>query len=162
MSDYCAVGDIADAQLDQWFDRSRASDSDSRARELRGRERELRGHNLHLHQFELKSPATVIYFEAGSLQSIEPELAYHAAKWVTETAPISSIQQAMEHPSYKRIMAMADKDREHVLTLILRELKARPNRWFHALMSITGENPVKPRDAGRFDKMVNAWLDWGR
>lgn len=138
MSDICAV-----AHLDQWFDDPRTSD---------------------WHLRETQSPATVIYFEAAESlqQSIEPEFAYHAAKWATETTHLSSIQQAMNHPSYKRIMAMADRDRARVLALILRELQVRPAHWFHALASITGENPVKPRDAGRFDKMVQAWLDWGR
>ena len=143
--------------LDNWFDDSRVR----RETRRRGPEHVLRD----LREFtEAEPPAKVIYFEPATVvtESLAPEFAYHAAKWATETAHLSSVQQMMEHPSYKRIMVMAEREPARILPLILIELQARPNHWFNALMKITGENPVRPRDAGRFDKMVKAWLDWGR
>ncbi len=48
------------------------------------------------------------------------------------------------------------------IPLILRDLRQQPDHWFWALRSITGENPIQPKDRGRVVKMAEAWLEWGR
>ncbi len=45
---------------------------------------------------------------------------------------------------------------------LLAALKDMPDYWFPALCDITGENPVAHEDRGNYDKMSEAWFDWGR
>lgn len=90
--------------------------------------------------------------------SVSEEFDEHARKWVTETAYISSITVATNHPSYEKIVAMGLP----IVPFILRELQLRPNHWFSALRRITGENPVTQEDTGNIRKMVDAWLRWGK
>jgi hypothetical protein len=46
--------------------------------------------------------------------------------------------------------------------LILRELERQPDHWFWALTAITGEDPVRPEDAGNIERMAQAWLALGQ
>lgn len=82
-------------------------------------------------------------------------------RWKDETAHLSSITKALAHPSYLRIIGLANKSTDHSIErLLLHELEAEPDHWFAALTAITGEDPVKPEDD--FDGAVNAWLQWGK
>jgi hypothetical protein len=80
-----------------------------------------------------------------------------AGRWARETAHLSSPSQAAQNPHYLRIIGLGPA----VLPLILRRLGQQPDFWFVALRSITGQNPVRPEDAGSMDKMRDAWLRWG-
>ena len=80
-----------------------------------------------------------------------------ATEWRSATAMFSFPHQWEQHPAYKEILRMG----EDVVPLILQELKDHPHHWFGALEALTGENPIKPEDEGYFQKMADAWLDWG-
>ncbi len=81
--------------------------------------------------------------------------------WKNETAHLSSITKAIAHPSYLRIIGLANRSVNHEIErLLLHELESEPDHWFAALNAITGEDPVRPEDD--FDGAVNAWLMWGR
>jgi hypothetical protein len=61
----------------------------------------------------------------------------------------------IELRSYRQIVKMG----EPVVTLLLLELKERPNIWFAALREITGQ-----KDIGKgvsFSQAVDDWLKWG-
>jgi hypothetical protein len=45
---------------------------------------------------------------------------------------------------------------------MLADLRDTGSHWFWALREITGENPVAPEDRGYVDRMIQAWLAWGR
>ena len=81
-----------------------------------------------------------------------------AAAWRAETAHLSSVIAKTAHPAYLRIIGMG----QAVLPLILARLDSEPAYWFAALRSLTGQNPVRAEDAGRFNAMRDAWLAWGR
>jgi hypothetical protein len=78
--------------------------------------------------------------------------------WKHETAFSSSTTQRAMHPAYQGIIGLGPR----VVPLMLDELKRDPCDLFWALKAITGEDPVPPEDRGRFDKMTDAWLRWGR
>ena len=61
-------------------------------------------------------------------------------------------------PSYQQVIGIGPS----VVPYLLRELKYFPDHWFWALNAITGEDPVPPESKGKFQKMTEAWLDWGR
>jgi hypothetical protein len=61
------------------------------------------------------------------------------------------------HPAYQRIIGMGPR----VVPLILRELRRKPDHWFWALTAITGQDPIRPEDAGDILRMTQAWLDFG-
>lgn len=82
----------------------------------------------------------------------------YAAEWRSDTSHLSSIDRKIQHPSYLRIIGMGLS----VVPLIIRELKEKPDHWFYALSIITGENPVKPEDAGKMSRMQEAWVNWAR
>ena len=81
-----------------------------------------------------------------------------AERWAKETRHISSTTKMVLHPSYQSIIGMG----QDVVPLLLRDLKKHRRFWFWALAHITNENPVPPACAGNIDKMIEAWLDWGK
>jgi hypothetical protein len=82
----------------------------------------------------------------------------HAAKWELETAHLSSPTQMMRHPSYEAIILMGNA----VVPLLIRDLQENRRAWFGALTYLTGENPIAPSDAGKMDRMIQAWVSWGK
>ncbi|MGO9918081.1 MAG: hypothetical protein ACLQIB_25740 [Isosphaeraceae bacterium] len=80
------------------------------------------------------------------------------AEWETDVAPLSSITVRARHRAYLEIIALGPA----VVPLLLRELEQRPNHWFAALRSITGEDPVPPSERGRIGAMAEAWIAWGK
>lgn len=79
-------------------------------------------------------------------------------KWEKETEHLSSITQIAMHPAYQQIIGMGFI----AIPLILSELKNKPGHWFWALKSITGEDPVQPKERGKIKQMTEAWLRWGK
>lgn len=110
--------------------------------------------------------ATVLVWESGTAQALpfhrqtalELEFDHLADEWHRETIGLSLISRKCSHPAYQQIIGMG----KPVIPLILRELKRRPDHWFWALRALTRENPVQEQDAGRMDRMADAWLNWGR
>lgn len=103
-----------------------------------------------------EAPVEVLTYEADlPLSERFHEL---ADKWQRETKHISSITKRVLHPSYQTILGMGGD----VVPLLLRDLRDNRRPWFWALSHITQENPISPADAGRMDKMVAAWLLWGK
>jgi hypothetical protein len=85
----------------------------------------------------------------------------HAERWKRETTHWSSVTKMIAHPSYLRIIGLANRsERRKLVRLLLRELENEPDYWFDALVAITGRNPVQPEQD--FDEAVNSWLEWGR
>jgi hypothetical protein len=91
-------------------------------------------------------------------RALREEFDEHAERWMRDTDNSSSIRVAVIHPSYQRIIEMG----KPALPLIFERLAANPAPWFAALRTITGEDPVDPRDAGRVARMAEAWLAWAR
>jgi hypothetical protein len=78
--------------------------------------------------------------------------------WRRETQLFSLMGKKILHPCYQSIIGLGPP----VVPILLRELRDEPDHWFWALQCITGENPVPQADAGRFEVMRSAWLEWGR
>ncbi len=88
-------------------------------------------------------------------------LQHQIARWKTDTMHWSSITRMIAHPSYLRIIGLAQYSNNHeVERTLLRELETEPDHWFAALTALTGEDPTRPEYD--FDESVNAWLEWGR
>jgi len=89
-----------------------------------------------------------------------PVVRFHRLKemWKNETAFYSSVTQIAMHPAYQQIIGMGVT----AISFILREMAAKPDQWFWALKSITGEDPVSPECRGNVKEMSKAWLKWGR
>lgn len=100
------------------------------------------------------------YFLPISTQQANPETRFLTlkAQWEADTAMLSSATEIAMHPAYQQIIGMG----ETAVRLILVEMKKKPGHWFWALKSITGEDPVLPKQRGRVKEMTQAWLRWGR
>ena len=83
-------------------------------------------------------------------------------KWARETEHLSSPTQMMMHPSYQAVLGMAFEHKEDVIRLLLRDLRDNRREWFWALSYLTQDNPISSRDAGKMDKMIDAWVKWGK
>lgn len=81
-----------------------------------------------------------------------------AAIWKDETRLASSVTDIVFNRHYLQIIGMG----KAVIPYILQNLQKEPNHWFHALRSVTRENPVPPEDRGDMQAMANAWLSWGK
>lgn len=80
-----------------------------------------------------------------------------ADEWKAESHFLSNTaQMAMLRP-YQQIIGLG----EPAVPLLLEELRRETDHWFWALEAITQENPVPPSDAGRVEKMAEAWIAWG-
>jgi len=77
-------------------------------------------------------------------------------KWRKDTRYFSSVTKMVQHPAYRRIIAMGID----VLPCLFNELNRRPDHWLVALNAITGEDPAPENST--FDEAVQAWLAWGR
>ncbi len=79
------------------------------------------------------------------------------AEWEADTAHLSSVTEIAMHPAYQQIIGMGPI----AIPLILSEMKRKPDHWFWALKSITGEDPVLDENRGQILQMTKAWLHWG-
>jgi hypothetical protein len=86
--------------------------------------------------------------------SVEEVFRKQVQTWKDETKHCSSVKKAVGHRSYLRIIGLG----RPAIPLLIRELQERPDHWFVALESITGEDPVPP--TATFDQAVQAWVDW--
>lgn len=93
---------------------------------------------------------------------LEQRFREQAEKWARETQHLSSPSQRATHPSYQAILGMGREHRDEVLRLLLRDLQENRRAWFWALSYLAEDNPIHPKDAGRMDKMVGAWVKWGK
>lgn len=100
------------------------------------------------------------YYKPISRQWANPNLRFSnlEKEWEDNTAGLSSITEIAMHPSYQQIIGMGTL----ALPLIMREMSIKPNHWFWALKSITGEDPVPPEERGNIKNMTDAWLNWGQ
>jgi hypothetical protein len=80
-----------------------------------------------------------------------------AALW-RDTAKLSSPSDIAAHESYRAILDMGDD----AVPYLLRDMQENRRTWFRLLAKITQENPVTDSDIGKPDRMINAWLHWGR
>ncbi|MGD0733382.1 MAG: hypothetical protein ABR956_19115 [Terracidiphilus sp.] len=85
-----------------------------------------------------------------------------AQQWGDETGHLSSPNQKMLHPSYQAILGMGQEHREEIIDLLLQDLKDNRRQWFWALSFLAQANPITPADAGRMDRMIDAWVRWGK
>jgi len=76
-------------------------------------------------------------------------------QWSWDTRVLSDPAKIMGHPAMREIIAMGNE----VVPIILRDLRDQPSLLVWALPKIVGANP--PFE-GNNDKMIEAWLKWGR
>jgi hypothetical protein len=93
---------------------------------------------------------------------LEERFREQADKWRRETEHLSSPAQMMMHPSYQAILGMAQGHEEDMIRLMLRDLRDNRTPWFWALSYLTHDNPIQRSEAGKLDKMIKAWVDWGK
>ena len=79
------------------------------------------------------------------------------AEWEADTAHLSSVTEIAMHPAYQQIIGMGPI----AIPLILSAMKKKPDHWFWALRSITGEDPILNENRGQIPQMTKAWLYWG-
>ena len=77
-------------------------------------------------------------------------------EWEEETFELSSITEISMHPAYQQIIGMGPV----AIPFIIYELITKPNHWFWALKSITGEDPVPANKRGKMKDMSLAWIHW--
>lgn len=96
--------------------------------------------------------------ERTNAEVLEPRFLEYAEKWDKETLFISSTPKKVLHESYQNIMAMGPD----VVPYLLRDLQRTGRSWFWALRHLTRTDPVPPEDQGNLDKMIAAWVAWGK
>jgi len=112
-----------------------------------------------LQQIEAQEATSAAVADARTL---EERFREQAEKWDRETAHLSSPTQRFVNPSYQAILGMGNDHREDVIDLLLRDMQQNRREWFWALSYLTHENPIERKDAGKLDKMIDAWVRWGR
>jgi hypothetical protein len=85
-----------------------------------------------------------------------------AQQWEDETSHLSSPSQRMTHPSYQAVLGMGREYPKEIIGLLVQDMKENRRQWFGALSYLAQANPIKPEDAGRIDRMIDAWVRWER
>jgi hypothetical protein len=85
-----------------------------------------------------------------------------AEKWERETGHLSSPTQRMMHPSYQAILGMGREHKRDMVVLLIQDMQQHYRPWFGALSYLTQENPLERADAGKMDKMIASWVEWGK
>jgi len=93
---------------------------------------------------------------------LEKRFREQVEKWDRETAHLSAPAQRFAHPSYMAILGMAEENRQKVVDLLLRDMQENRREWFWALSYLTHENPIERKDAGKLDRMIDAWVHWAQ
>jgi len=91
-------------------------------------------------------------------ERIEEKFQQLAARWLADTAYISSSSELVAHPAFLEIVGMGPS----VVPLLLQELEKRTGHWHRALRRITGADPVPSADRGNIARAAEAWLQWGK
>ena len=110
-------------------------------------------------QYLIEQPENNVeeFFAFVSADPIETQFRVLADQWRTETGGFSFDYQREQHPAYDQIVRLG----ENAIPWILRELRDRPYHWFSVLETLTGDNPINSEAEGNFQRMVDAWVDWG-
>jgi hypothetical protein len=92
-------------------------------------------------------------------RSIEIRFREQADKWERETAYLSATPMIVMHESYQTIMSMGPD----VVPILLHDLQKTRRHWFWALRHLEpNADPVPTKDQGNVDKMIEAWVNWGK
>lgn len=94
--------------------------------------------------------------------ALEQRFREQAEKWARETQHLSSPSQKAAHPSYQAILGMGRENRDEIIRLLLLDLQQNRRLWFWALSYLTEDNPISPAEAGKIDRMIGAWVNWGK
>ncbi len=70
----------------------------------------------------------------------------------------STMEHFLAHPAYQEILKMGTE----AIPFILRRMAAGRGHWFHAMRTLTGQDPVPAHAWGRIPEMNNAWLRWAQ
>jgi hypothetical protein len=81
-----------------------------------------------------------------------------ADEWSKAIGNSSSLTAVARHPKYRKIIELG----WNVLPFMLVDLQKNRRFWFPALHEITGIRPFDNRDAGNSERMVQAWVQWGK
>ena len=81
-----------------------------------------------------------------------------ANEWLSEISAVSSVKVLTSHPKYQEIICLG----WDVVPFLLSDLQQNQGFWFTALNEITGIRPFDPGDAGKSNKMTEAWIQWGK
>lgn len=106
--------------------------------------------------------AQIVQTESVQALSLEQRFQEESDKWWKQTAHLSSPAQQMVDPSYQAIMGMGASDPMQVAGLMIKDMQINRRPWFLALSYLTQANPVRSADSGKTDKMIKAWVEWGR
>jgi len=82
----------------------------------------------------------------------------YASEWEDATSLYSSISERIKHEAYKKIIHLGDD----IVSVILERLLEKPDYWFDALTSITGQDPIPEEYYGDLGRMISCWMVWGR
>ena len=81
-----------------------------------------------------------------------------ADEWSRSIGNSSSLTAVARHPKYRQIVDLG----WDVLPFMLVDLQKNRRFWFPALHEITGIRPFDSRDAGNSERMIQAWVQWGK
>lgn len=96
-------------------------------------------------------------FRQGYIAAAKVRFAELVKKWKAERSPVSTIIKQTSTPAYREIISLGGA----IIPDLILELKNNPDHWFVALHEITGATPIPDDARGNFDKMRQAWINWG-
>lgn len=96
--------------------------------------------------------------DPSASEPLEVQFIRLADEWSRDTCHISSVGDLTKDARYQQIIALGWPIVPHILS----DLKQNKRFWFPALVAITGLRPFDLKDASNYQRMTDAWLQWGR
>jgi hypothetical protein len=81
-----------------------------------------------------------------------------ADEWSNEVGNISSLSALTSHQKYREIVKLG----WDVVPFLLLDLQRNHRFWLPALQEITRIRPFDPSDSGNYQRMTEAWVEWGK
>jgi hypothetical protein len=101
------------------------------------------------------APAKAVVDKRSAIQAAVQR---NFAEWMDGVGISSDGTVIISHPAYKRIVSLG----QDAIPFILKNIQQKPSLLAWALFDITKENPVRPSDYGKLDKITKAWVKWGK
>jgi hypothetical protein len=78
------------------------------------------------------------------------------AIWLHDTSFDSGFRNKINHSAYLKIISFG----ESIIPLLINDMVNNNTFWHHALVDITGQNPIRDESKGIANKIIEDWKKW--
>lgn len=97
-----------------------------------------------------------VYIENKHNEELQDLFQELKAIWLHDTSFDSGYRNKINHSAYLKIISFG----ESIIPILIDDMLKNNTIWHHALVDITGENPIREESKGVASKIVEDWNRW--